>query len=232
MFVVISWHGSHIVQVSPGWVPTPWNSRQSLHSTPQFPVYISLWHFWSMPRFSPKHHTWQNTVSQVFFKWRGLAWRSFFVLSTVRSSRPESVFLHPPQLPDSWSHRLAGWFGSHMKTSPFCFLKNIHSHNKVLLHLTTKSVPKIFLSPTSVLLLRFASACGHLLPRPPPGGLDSVPLFVSPSFLPQHLKHHAAIHQLAKSHNKILTIRAEIFISFLHHCLSTSNNVNHILSSW
>lgn len=185
-----------------------------------------------MPRFSPRYHTWQNTVSQVFFKWCGLPWRPLSLPSTIWPSGLESVFLRPPQLPDSWSRRWAGWSESHMKMSPFCFFKNVHSHNNVLVHLTTKSVPKIFLFPTSVLLLWLSSACGHLLSCHPPWGLDSIPLFLSTSCLPQPLKHCTVIHQLAKSHNKIFTIRTEIFISFLCHCLSTSNHVKHVLSSW
>lgn len=83
-----------------------------------------------------------------------------------------------------------------MKISPFCFVKNVHSHNKMPLHFTTKSLPKVFLFPTSFLLLCLLSFTAM--------ATSSGILLVFCAFSPQPLKHYVIIHQLAKSHNKII----------------------------
>lgn len=91
-----------------------------------------------------------------------------------------------------------------MKISPFCFFFKCHSHNYVLLHLPTKSLPEVFLFSY---LLSPPLPCRCLLSLATcqlPLGLESMPLFVSSLFLPQPLKHYIVIHQLAKSHNKIM----------------------------
>lgn len=79
-----------------------------------------------------------------------------------------------------------------MKIPPFFDFLNVH--NNVLLHFTTKSLPTIFLFPAFLSPPCLASAYYHLLPCQPPLELDSVPLFMSSSCLPQPLRHYIVIH--------------------------------------
>lgn len=57
---------------------------------------------------SPPDTTSAKYCEANLFKWYGLPQRSFFLSSKTWSSRLECVFLFPLQLPDSYSHRLAG----------------------------------------------------------------------------------------------------------------------------
>lgn len=151
---------------------------------------------------SPPDTTFGKILWGNLFKWCGHPQHSFFSSFKIWSSRLEFVFLFSLQLPDSYSHGLAGWLESHMKSSPF--FKKHSPHNNMLLHFTTESLPKVFPFPGSVLLLCLANAYYHLLPRQPYLGLDSMSLPMSCSFLSQSLKHYVVIHQLAKSHHKII----------------------------
>lgn len=98
------------------------NPRQDLHSTTRRLFTVLSLAFSDMPKGLLQIPHLAKSWEANLFKWCGLPQHSSFLFSKIWSYRLTFVFLFPPQFPDSYSHRLAGKLGSHMKISWLFYL--------------------------------------------------------------------------------------------------------------